>query len=224
MLLRFTRDQAARNEFIAAATPWVTDAGKEPDRPGDNRPAFSELQVHRRTQRLGGGWFQTFPFTEGAAWPRRCVGLSDDGTVRFVDLLVGSMPDGMHPAAARWRQGGANAIALHAVPVVYDEVVWWDVLDVLRMIGELAAVCRYTGAWLLGAAVDGALGRSSSSTAVPPVASATRSDSDTLASTCRASGAELVGDRTAVADRLIRPVLRQLGCEFLLGRSNPVAS
>jgi len=224
MLLRFTRDQPARTEFLRTATPWVHEVAKEPGRPNDTVPAFSELQYHHRAQSLRGAWFLTFPADNRAALPRRCVGLGDDGTIRFIDLIVGSLPNGMHPVTAQWQRTDAPAQQPHRIPVVYEEVIWWDVVDSLYLIGEIAAFCGYTGAWLLGVEVDGVHARSSAALAVSPVASATVSDSDTLSATSRATSTEIRGDRLAVADQLIRPVLRDLGCEFLLRRWNPKAS
>jgi hypothetical protein len=220
MFLRYTRYQAARNSFIADSTAWVNAVAAFPDRPADTKPAFSELTHYRRTQTLRGSWFQTFAPTDEMAMPRRGVGLGDDGTVRFFDLAAGSRPDGMHPAAAIAQQRGYPARALHSQAVVYDEVLWWDILDVLHLIAKLSATCGYHAAWLLGITVDGTLGRLSGATgAFPSVAS--RSDSNELAGTSRATSDELSQAPLTVAERLLRPVLQELGSEHLLRRLNP---
>jgi hypothetical protein len=220
MLLRYTRDQGTRSAFVAESAPWANTAANESGRPADSAPGFGALLHSRRTRRTRGAWFQTFPPEGDSPMRRQCVGLDDDGTVRFVDLFAGSQDNGMHPVAALWQQAGASASALHNGPVVYDEVVWWDTMDTLMLVGELSSTCEYHGAWLLGVTIDGALGRSSASASAFGSVSS-RSDSNELAATSRATSAELRDAPRTVAERLLRPVLRELGSEHSLRRWNP---
>jgi hypothetical protein len=219
MLVRYTGDQGGRSSFIAESAPWAKTVN-EHGRPSDTTPALGELLYSRRTQRIRGAWFQTFFPDDISPRRRQCIGLDDDGTIRFVDLYAGSQADGMHPVAAAWREAGFRASAGHNNAVVYDELMWWDTLDTLRLVSELSSTCDYNGSWLLGVTMDGVLGRSSASASLFGSASS-RSDSNELAATSRATTAELLDSPRTVADRLLRPVLRELGSEHQLRRWNP---
>jgi hypothetical protein len=83
------------------------------------------------------------------------LALDDDGTVRFIDMAAGSVQDGRHPAVAELMQMGYPGSTLHNGSVVYDANVWWETLDLVRLIGRIAESCGYSGSWLLGAELTG---------------------------------------------------------------------
>ena len=166
MLLDYTRNPAAHRNFMTTACGWHNAIARaDTGQRGDKPVAFERLIDARRGQGPRGAWFVNYPQAPpdrrlGGA--RRTLGLDDDGTVRFIDMAAGSLPDGMHPAVAERIQLGYPGGTLHNASVVYDAAIWWETLDLLRLAGWIAEACGYPGGWLLGAELGRMRGRRSS--------------------------------------------------------------
>jgi hypothetical protein len=205
MLLDYTRDRAAHHDFMTTATQWSNPIAQADGRQRDHmsRPiAFGRLMEARRGQRLRGAWFFNYPQdppSQRLGGPRRALGLDDDGIVRFIDMAAGSLPDGMHPAAAELKSmGGHPGGTLYTGSVIYDDLVWRETLDLLRLTGRLAESRSYAGGWLLGAELGRMLGRRSSSWG------GTKCDTDQLTATTRATTPQILDRPREVASALLR--------------------
>ena len=216
MLLAYSRNPAAHRSFMMAATEWhnaiaQADAGQRGAPP---KPiAFAHLMTARRGQRPRGAWFFNYPENPpdrrlGGA--RRALALDDDGIVRFIDMAAGSLPDGMHPAIAEQIRMGYPGGTLQNVSVVYDVAIWWETLDIMRLLGRIAGSCGYSGNWLFGAELGRMRGRRSSAW------STHECDADQLTATSRASASQLLDRPQKVASTLLRPLFRDLGSEAAL--------
>lgn len=127
--------------------------------------AFDNLTDVRRSQRPPGAWFYNYPLSppdRRLGIPRRALGLDADGTMRFIDMAAGSLPDGMDQSAAERRNSGWPVGSKYTASVSYDELVWWEALDLVRLTGQIAESCGYSGSWLLGAELGRMRGRCSS--------------------------------------------------------------
>jgi hypothetical protein len=112
MLLGYTRDPAAQRHFMTTANGWhnaIARADNGLRGHASAQIAFGSLIDTRRGQRPRGAWFYNYPPSPAdrrLGSPRRALALDDDGTVRFIDMAAGSLPSGVHPAAAeRVEQG-----------------------------------------------------------------------------------------------------------------------
>lgn len=57
---------------------------------------------------------------------------------------------------------GYPAGTLYTGSVVYNVVIWWETLDLTRLIGQIAESCKYSGSWPIGAELSRVRGRRSS--------------------------------------------------------------
>lgn len=216
MLLEYTRDRTARHRFLAAANGWHNDIARADATLRDltrTPVAFGSMADTRRGQHPRGAWFFNYP--QGSpdgklGISRRALALDDDGTVRFIDLAAGSNPDGMHPAVAERMKGGYPGGTLHNGSVVYDLDVWWETLDLIRLLGRLAEARGYSGSWLLGAELTHMEGSTSSTWG------STRCDAYQLTATSRATTRQILSQPRQVASRLLRPLFRDIGSEKAL--------
>lgn len=228
MLLGYTRDPAAQRHFMTTANGWHNAIAR-----ADNglrghasvQIAFGSLIDTRRGQRPRGAWFYNYPQSppdRRLGSPRRALALDDDGTVRFIDMAAGSLPNGVHPAAAERVEQGYPGGTLHTGSVVYDMVIWWETLDLTRLIGQIAESCKYSGSWLLGAELSRMRGRRSS------VWGTNECDADQLVARSRATARQLLEQPRSVASALLRPLFRDIGSEEALGElqkdPNPAVS
>lgn len=226
MLLRYTRDRAAHHSFLTAATEWVNAIARANGVQRGNPPkriAFERLIDYRRGQRPRGAWFVNYPLNppnQRLGGARRTLGLDDDGTIRFIDMAAGSLPDGMHPAVAENIAMGGPGGTLHSKSVLYDTTIWWETLDLVRMTGWIAQAGSYRSAWLLGAELGRMRGRRSGEWA------SHESDADQLTSTSRVTTRQLLNQPREVASTLLRPLFRDMGTEALLDQleKDPVAA
>jgi hypothetical protein len=88
--------------------------------------AFDNLTDVRRSQRPRGARFYSYPLStpdRRLGIPRCALGLDDDGTVRFIDIAAGSLPDGMDQSAAERRNSGWPVGSEYTASVIYDELV-----------------------------------------------------------------------------------------------------
>lgn len=216
MLLEYTRDRAAHSRFLATANGWHNDIARADAMLRDQAAvpiAFGSLVDTRRGQRPRGAWFCSYPQNSpggNLGVPRRALVLDDDGTVRFIDMAAGSNPDGLHPALAERMQTGYPGGTLHNGSVVYDRNVWWETLDLIRLIGRLAESRGYSGNWLLGAELTRMLGRTSS------IWGSSRCDASQLTATSRATTRQILARPREVASGLLRPLFRDIGSEKAL--------
>jgi hypothetical protein len=214
MLLDYTRDRSSTGRFTTTATQWsnVIAQADRGLRDTNSVPiAFGSLVDNRRSQRPRGAWFLNYPLSPperrlGA--PRRALGLDDDGTVRFIDMVAGSLPDGMDQSVAERATPGWPAGSRFSVSD--DLVVWWETLDLVRLIGQISESCGYVDGWLLGAELGNMRGRRSSEWG------ANECDTDKLTSTSRAVARQMLGRPHEVASALLRPMFRDLGSERVL--------
>jgi hypothetical protein len=106
MLLGYTRDPRAHSSFMTTATHWRNAIAREDGNQRGNpaKPiAFDQMAEARRGQKPRGAWFFNYPRNPPElrlGTIRRTLGLDDDGTVRFIDMAAGSLPDGLHPAVS----------------------------------------------------------------------------------------------------------------------------
>lgn len=142
--------------------------------------------------------------------PRRALALDDDGTVRFIDMAAGSLPNGLHPAVAERMDRGWPGGTLHTCSVMYDVAVWWETLDLTRLFGQIADSCGYSGSWLLGAEMGRMRGRRSSAWGT------NECDTAQLIATSRATTRQLIEQPRTVASALLRPLFRDIGSEKAL--------
>ena len=77
-------------------------------------------------------------------------------------MAAGSLPNWVHPAAAERVEIGYPGGTLRTGSVVYEVVVWWETLDLTRLVGQIAESRKYSGSWLLGAELSRMRGRRSS--------------------------------------------------------------
>jgi len=216
MLLDYTRDPAAHRHFMTTANGWHNaiaraDTGQRSD--GAAQIAFGSLIDTRRGQRPRGAWFYNYPQSppdRRLGMPRRALALDDDGTVRFTDMAAGSLLDGRHPAVAERMQVGYPGGTLHSGSVIYDANMWWETLDLVRLIGWIAESHSYSGNWLVGAELTRMRGRRSSAWGT------SECDTDQLAATSRATTRQLLEQPREVASALLRPLFRDIGSEKAL--------
>ncbi len=216
MLLGYSRNPAAHRGFMTTATEWRNTVALADGSQRGNPPqpiAFEQLMDARRGQHPRGAWFVNYPQSPpdrrlGAA--RRAPGLDDDGTVRFIDMAAGSLPDGVHPAVAERIHMGYPGGTLHNVSVIYDAAIWWETLDLVRLAGWIARSCGYSGNWLFGAELGRMRGRRSSAWGTHEC------DADQLTATSRATTSQLLDRTREVASALLRPLFRDLGSEAAL--------
>ena len=216
MLLDYTRDRAASSKLMTAATQWrnaiaQADAGQRNE--GSVPIAFGNLKDTRRSQRPRGAWFFNYPLSppdRRLGIPRRALGLDDEGAVRFIDMAAGSLPDGMDQSVAEHANKGWPASSRFSVSVIYDVLVWWETLDLVRLVGQIAGSCGYSGSWLLGAELRHMRGRRSSEWGT------NECDTDQLTATSRAATRRLLDRPREVASALLRPLFRDLGSEIVL--------
>lgn len=218
MLADFTRSENARFAFLGRISQWAAQRSQDGPASAKRTRAYDALHEEHRTQSTRGAWFQTTASSDQRS--RRGVGLDDDGTVRFFDRAAGSLPDGSHPADAAWAASGAPPIRPgHATQVIYEQHVWLDTVEFLDLLGMLATEVSYTGAWLIGLTIGNTLGRSSGhGRGLMP----TRTSIDTheLTTVTRASATEICNAPQDAAERLVAPLLRELGTENLLTQWN----
>lgn len=165
MLLGYTRNPGAHSSFMTTVAHWRNAIAQTDGSQRDYQvklSAFDQMAEARRGQNPRGAWFYNYPRNPpvlrlGAV--RRTLGLDDDGTVRFIDMAAGSRPNGFHPAVAERMSMGHRGGTLHVGSVVYDDLVWWETLDLMRLVGQIAGSCGYSGDWLLGAELGRMLGR-----------------------------------------------------------------
>ena len=214
MLLDYTRNPAAHRNFMTTANGWHNTIARADSGQRDDKPiAFEQLMDARRGQRPRGAWFINYPQNppdRRLGGSRRTLGLDDDGTVRFIDMAAGSLPDGMHPAVAERIHMGFPGGTLHHVSVIYDVAIWWETLDLVRLVGWIAESCGYPGGWLLGAELGRMRGRRSSAW------STYECDAEQLTATSRATTRQLLDRPREVASALLRPLFRDIGSEAVL--------
>lgn len=175
--------------------------------------AFDNLTDVRRSQRPRGAWFYNYPLSppdRRLGIPRRALGLDDDGTVRFIDMAAGSLPDGTDQSVAERMNKSWPGGSKFNVSVIYDVAVWWETLDVVRLVGQIAESCGYSGSWLFGAELRRMRGRRSSAWGT------NECDADQLTATSRATARQLLERPREVASALLRPLFRDLGSETAL--------
>jgi hypothetical protein len=210
MFLEHTRGHEARNNFVQTCIT-LANAVHPLDVParGDSRVAFAELTEHRRSQRIPGAWWHTWRHQTPPSIGR-AVGVEDDGTIRYIDLVAGTLPNGQHPLAAAAAAQGLRPVAGPDWPMVYEVAQYWSTVDMLRLVAHLADRVRYSGGWRLGVHVDRLRGRYSSLGA-----GLTRGayDTDQHTFTTRVTTRELADDPRQVATLLMRPLFRALGSE-----------
>lgn len=216
MLLNYTRDPAAHRAFMMSANGWhnaIAQADTGQRRDGAAVIAFASLMGSRRSQRPRGAWFFNYPQSPPNARlgvSRRALALDDAGTVRFIDMAAGSLPDGLHPAVAERKDMGLFGGTLHTGKVIYDAIVWWETLDLIRLIGWISESRGYSGSWLLGAELGRMLGCRSSAW------STSECDTDQLTAVNRASAKQLLDRPREVCATLLRPLFRDIGSERAL--------
>lgn len=216
MLLDYTRDPQARQRFLSTATN-LHNIGRQEDAGRDESlcsVAFGNLIDFRRGQDPRGAWFYNYPLSpleDRRGTPRRALGLEDDGTVRFIDLSAGSQRDGLPQAAAELRDQGqpVSSWDQHGY-ILYDMRVWWETLDLIRLVGAITKSRNYHGNWLLGAELGRMDGRRSG------VSFASACDTDWLTKTIRATRTQVLNGPRDVATGLLRPLFRDLGSETQL--------
>lgn len=226
MLLDYTRNLAAHRSFMTTVTQWRNAIARADGSQRGNPPkpmAFDQMMDARRGQRPRGAWFFNYPQSppDGRLGiPRRTLGLDDDGTVRFIDLAAGSLPNGLHPAVAERMDRGWPGGTLHNGSVIYDELIWWETLDLVRLVGQIAESCGYPGGWLLGAELGRMRGRRSSAW------DTYECGADQLAATSRVTTSQLLDRPREAASALLRPLFRDLGSEVALDQMEnaPVAA
>lgn len=216
MLLDYTRDSAAHRHFMTTANEWHNAIARSDNGQRDGNSAqiaFGSLIDARRGQRPRGAWFYNYPQSppdRRLGIPRRALDLDDDGIVRFTDMAAGSLPSGLHPAVAERMDRGYPGGTLHTSSVIYDVIVWWNTLDLVRLTGQIAKSCDYSGSWLLGAELGRMHGRRSSAW------STSECDTDQLTATTRATTRQILEQPREVASMLLRPLFRDIGSERVL--------
>ena len=216
MLLDYTRDRTTQFRFINdAPNLWGRQfAAQDTGTSRDPRleVVFASMLESYRSMNPRGAWFQnhnTGP-EHGLGISRRRVGLDDDGTIRFIDLAAGSMPNGVHPAAAELRGLAPTAGTLYNSAEVYHTPICWYTLDMVRLVNGLAQTHDYDGGWLFGVSLGNLKGWSESRSIGP------LPDDGQLSATCRATAAEIADKPRWVAAELLRPLMRDLSAEALL--------
>lgn len=124
-------------------------------------------------------------------------------------MAAGSLSNGMHPVSAELSGKGYPGLS-HNVSVIYDLAVWWETLDLVRLVGQIAESCGYSGNWLFGAELGRMLGRRSS------VWGTNECDADQLTATSRATTRRLLERPYEVASALLHPLFRDIGSEKAL--------
>lgn len=217
MFLSYTQNRAARMSFhgLAVNVFNATRADDGADRPSESDNALAALMDNERGQRIRGAWFYnwsrgggTFPCTE------RSIGIGDDGAVRYIDMNAGSRPNGHSRNLAAAADRGHPVVAPFGRPLVFEFVMWWRTLDVLRLIAHLAAEANYQGSWLIGIELDRLRGHMSSSGVM--YGSSAGYDDDGHSNHIRAATADLAQRPRTVTNRLLRPLFRDLGAEQVL--------
>jgi hypothetical protein len=99
---------------------------------------------------------------------------------------------------------------LHTGSVVYEMVVWWEMLDLTQLISQIAESRKYSGNWLLGAELNRMRGRRSSTWGT------NECDADQLAARSRATARQLLEEPRSVTAALLRPLFRDIGSEQAL--------
>jgi hypothetical protein len=94
--------------------------------------------------------------------------------------------------------------------VIYDVVVWWNTLDLMRLIGWIAESHSYSGSWLVGTELTHMRGRRSSAWGT------NECDADQLTATSRATTRQILERPREVASALLRPLFRDFGSEKAL--------
>jgi hypothetical protein len=125
-------------------------------------------------------------------------------------MAAGFLPDGMHPAVAERIHMGFPGGASHHISVIYDVAIWWETLDLARLVGWIAESCGYPGGWLLGAELGRMRGRRSSAW------STHECDADQLTATSRATTRQLLDRPRDAASALLPPLFRDIGSEAVL--------
>lgn len=213
MFLPLTQNRAAQMSFHTLTTTVfnVISAADVPVRPQDTDNALAGLMDNERGQRIRGAWFYnwsrgggTFPGTE------RAIGVGDDGAIRYIDMNVGSVANGLSRNMQEAANRGHPVAIWPGRPLVYDVIAWWHTLDVLRLIARLAAEANYQGSWLIGIELDRLRGRFSSRIAF---GSASAYDDEGYSNHIRVATTDLAQRPKAVTNRLLRPLFRDLGVE-----------
>lgn len=216
MLLRYTRDPAAHRNFMTIANGWhnrIAQADNGQRSEGAEMIAFASLTDSRRGQRPRGAWFFNYPLSppdRRLGVPRRALALDDSGTVHFIDMVAGSLKNGMDQSVAERMSNGWPGGSRFNVSVLYDVIVWWETFDLIRLIGWTAEACGYSGSWLLGAELGRMRGRRSSAWGT------NECDADQLTATSRATTRQLLDQPREAASTLLRPLFRDLGSEKVL--------
>jgi hypothetical protein len=133
------------------------------------------------------------------------IGIEDDGTFRYLDAAAGSSGPGHHPD-----QAAALMSTLQPGAVVYELIVHWRTLDLMRLLSGLADTAAYRGSWLLGIDLISLAGRYSS---LIPGAPTGGYDHDGYHATTRATTSELATNPTDVTERFLRHLFRDLDSE-----------
>jgi hypothetical protein len=199
MLARYTVGDEAQMR-LAGLVHRLAEETRRADRTGRSI-AYSRVGGYRRSQRVEGLWMNSW---DGAAVEGRgrAVGVDDGGTVRYISLAT----------TGRWTADPSPSFVRE-----------WDLLfqagDMIRLVAVLAAEIGYRGTWALGVEADRLRGLESGITDVSRIERSAANggyDADGYSRSTRASFLELCDRPYEVVSRLMRPLLRGLGTEYLL--------
>ena len=204
MFLHYTRDSSSQQGFASNVLMATLNSIRQAmSNRSETDVAFDYLYYHRRTSRgSGGAIFSTWEIDENAQYNKRLLGLSDNGVIRFLNLDVSSRRDGSNRVQAA--MGRINE--RYGRPIKYQLKIAWQARDIIRLIGELAQSCGYSGAWLIGleiSRVKGFAGEGGSYSL----------DSDTHSTTLRSTTTDLIERPNRSSNELLRPLFRDLGLE-----------
>ena len=204
MFLRYTRDTVAQQAFSSnVLMSTLNSINRAMQNPRSYDVAFDYLTYMRRTSRGGGGAiFCNWDIDERAQCRERLLGLGDDGVIRYLNLDISSSRDGSNRA-----QAGINSInERRGRPILYQYIISAQARDMIRLIGNLARVCDYSNSWLIGievSKVNGLVGEGGRYSL----------DSEAHSNMIRITTTDLAEHPDRSANRLLRPLFRDLGLE-----------
>jgi hypothetical protein len=205
MFLTYTRDKFAQQGFMSQV---LMDNLKSINRTYAHRDtiavAFDQLLFIGRTSRAGSGArFSTWdPARNKGTGGERWLGLADDGTVRYMNLDVGSRQDGS--SRLMGMLGSINN--RRGNPILYQSKIGWQAYDMMWLIGDISKRCQYRGSWLVGLEVDHLRGLTAEH-------GSEVIDSENCISSRRVSASDFLDHPGRCANELLRPLFRDLGLE-----------
>jgi hypothetical protein len=208
MFLAFTQNKEAQQGFYSGIVMDTLNTINHLQGDRDfTAVAFDYLLHMGRTARGRGARFAGWNVTgeTHANDEGRWLGVGDDGTVRFINFDVSSLPDGRNPAAAAI--GAINE--RRGRPVLYQHRVSWHTSDMIRLIGAMAKKVEYQGGWLVGIEIDNLQGISGAIGGVTL-------DCMNYSHNARFTTHDLVEHPQRCANAMVRPLFRDLGLERCL--------